>query len=70
MKLFGIVAALIASADAQAATCGKYGCSKKMDTTGCSSQTGSQVSFVQSSLFLKGAERTLKDHLFLVKGHK
>ena len=42
MKLFGIVAALIASADAQAATCGKYGCSKKMDTTGCSSQTGSQ----------------------------
>merc|ERR1711931_458428 len=42
MKLFGIVVALIATADAQASTCGKYGCSKKMDTTGCSSQTGSQ----------------------------
>ena len=42
MKIFGLVAALIASADAQAATCGKYGCSKKMDTTGCSSQTGAQ----------------------------
>ena len=41
MKLFTIAAA-IASANAQIATCGQYGCSKKMDTTGCSSQTGAQ----------------------------
>ena len=41
MKLFTI-AAFAAIAQAQVSTCGKYGCSKQMDTTGCSSQTGSQ----------------------------
>ena len=41
MKLFTI-AAVLASANAQIATCGAYGCSKKMDTTGCSSTTGAQ----------------------------
>ena len=41
MKLFTI-AAVFASANAQIATCGAYGCSKKMDTTECSSQTGAQ----------------------------
>ena len=41
MKLFAI-ASFAAVAQAQIGTCGKYGCSKNMDTTGCSSQTGSQ----------------------------
>ena len=41
MKLFTI-AAVLTSTNAQIATCGAYGCSKKMDTTGCSSTTGAQ----------------------------
>merc|ERR1712002_363206 len=41
MKLF-LAAACIAAVSAVPGTCGDYGCSKNMDTDGCSSQTGSQ----------------------------
>merc|ERR1711915_145119 len=44
MKIGSLAAAVVATIGAQRpeATCGDYGCSKNMDTTGCSAQTGAQ----------------------------